>query len=421
MMGRLPGTTTLVQPRWYRLENPVQPYAWGCRGADALIPRLLGIEPPAEQASAKQPFAELWMGAHPNAPSRVLVDGRAIPLPEWVAAAPEAVLGAEVARDFAATFPFLFKVLSAAEVLSIQAHPNREQAQRLHAQSPELYPDANPKPELAVALGDFWALVGFRPLIELQAMLREYPPLCTFIGAEAVAPLLAAQTPSRAAAAALVRAAITALVRGAMTRPAALAETVAALARCMAVAETPIAIERLFARARAQYGDADVGLLLIFFLNLVRLERGEALFLPAGVPHAYVSGDIVECMANSDNVVRAGLTPKFKDTETLLEILDYRPGLPPVLHPQGAVYPTPTAEFRLSRWVLRAGQSPVTLAGGRVQILLALEGEVCGRWPGGELSLTRGQAALAPGCLRQFEIGARADAVLFQVEAPPPD
>ncbi len=139
--------TTTLEPRPYLMANKVQPYAWGGRGKDAFIPRLMGIEPLIGPASA-----ELWMGVHPKAPSDVVMAGGSlVSLDQLIARHPVEILGQEVCDRFSGTLPFLFKVLSAAQPLSIQVHPNAEQAQTLHAQRPEHYPDATHKPEIAIA------------------------------------------------------------------------------------------------------------------------------------------------------------------------------------------------------------------------------------------------------------------------------
>jgi mannose-6-phosphate isomerase len=171
-----------VEPRIYRLRNQVQHYAWGPRGPEGLIPQLLGI---ASEVGAETHVAELWLGAHPKAPSRVLLDGASgagLPLDELVAAQPLAVLGAETAERFEAEWPFLLKVLSAAEPLSIQVHPNREQAQALHSRDPEHYPDSNHKPEIAIALSGLEALAGLKRPTEVQRTLAAYPALAAFVG-----------------------------------------------------------------------------------------------------------------------------------------------------------------------------------------------------------------------------------------------
>ncbi|OQA94318.1 MAG: Mannose-6-phosphate isomerase [Chloroflexi bacterium ADurb.Bin222] len=143
--------------RPFRLHNAIQPYPWGSRGAEAFIPRLLGIP-----AAPEQPYAELWIGAHPNAPSRVFLGDEPLSLATLIAREPVAMLGAAVAQRFDNQLPFLFKVLSAAEPLSIQAHPDKVQAERLHARDPQHYPDANHKPEVAIALDRLTALAGLK-------------------------------------------------------------------------------------------------------------------------------------------------------------------------------------------------------------------------------------------------------------------
>ena len=169
----------VFESRPYLLANQIQPYPWGARGDDAFIPRLLGIE-----AKADAPYAELWMGTHPNAPSQVVVDDAQVSLRQLVAQHPREILGEAVAIKFSGELPFLFKVLSTAEALSIQAHPTKEQARLLHARDPEHYPDDNHKPELAVALDSLTALIGFKPFSGILETLERYPELANFVGQE---------------------------------------------------------------------------------------------------------------------------------------------------------------------------------------------------------------------------------------------
>ena len=168
-----------LDPRPYLLINQIQSYAWGARGEDAFIPRLLGIEPEPDT-----PYAELWMGAHPNAPSQVVVDGSQVSLRQLIAQYPREILGQAIAERFSGQLPFLFKVLSTAESLSIQAHPTKEQARLLHARDPEHYPDDNHKPELAVALDSLTALMGIKPFSGILETLERYPELADFVGRE---------------------------------------------------------------------------------------------------------------------------------------------------------------------------------------------------------------------------------------------
>ena len=153
-------TALKFETRPFRLLNKIQHYAWGARNEQAFIAKLLQLE-----VEKDKPYAELWMGTHPNAPSAVEInDQEKIPLDRFIKQFPKEVLGQKVIERFGVQLPFLFKVLSAGEALSIQAHPNKEQAAMLHQRDPEHYPDDNHKPEIAIALDQLTALVGFRPL-----------------------------------------------------------------------------------------------------------------------------------------------------------------------------------------------------------------------------------------------------------------
>ena len=169
------------EPRPYLLENKIQQYAWGARGKKAFIPQLLGME-----TKLNEPYAELWIGIHPNAPSEIKMGDSLFSLTEFIQNHPVEILGQSVSSAFSGTLPFLLKVLSAGEALSIQAHPSKEQARHLHAQDPEHYPDDNHKPEIAIALDSLTALAGFKRFIELQQTLLTYPELSEFIDIDVV-------------------------------------------------------------------------------------------------------------------------------------------------------------------------------------------------------------------------------------------
>lgn len=322
------------------LKNPILPYAWGSATA---IPELLGRAPDGG------PQAEMWMGAHPKAPSTVVKEAGEIPLPEAIAADPEGMLGPSVRERFGDTLPFLFKILAAAAPLSIQAHPSQDEAQAgFHRETAagipldaphRNYRDANHKPECIRALTPFWGLCGFRPADEAEALL------CTFCGPD-FGPLrsgLDGEEPEP----------FRDFFEKLMTLdPAHLRDTLrrAEAHAAGAASETPEG--RWITRLATAY-PGDPGILSPLFLNLIRLEPGEALFLPAGELHAYLDGLGLEIMANSDNVLRGGLTPKHVDVPELTRRVRFRPRRPPVLRPETvspieAVYPTPVAEFRLS-------------------------------------------------------------------------
>jgi mannose-6-phosphate isomerase len=401
------------------MHNQIQHYAWGTRDAEAFIPRLLGIAP-----QPGVPYAELWMGAHPKAPSSVIVDGAPIPMDQWIATHPIETLGPNVAQRFGNTLPFLLKVLSAGEVLSIQAHPNKAQAEVLHARDPEHYPDDNHKPEVAVALDSLTALVGVKPLTDVAATLRRYPEIARFIDQEVCDRVTRASGADEDAA---VRVLLTLLFEHSVSHEEELGAAIDQLAQRLSSAGTVTdEAERLFLDQRRIYSGADVGLFAIFLLNLVHLQPGQGIFLDAGVPHAYVKGNIIECMANSDNVVRVGLTPKFKDVPTCIEITDYEPKPVQVLEGEpGAaltVYETPTPEFRLSRYMMNCSDVREEQTGGGPQSLLVTRGNVLIHWntgsERGEQILQRGQSVFIPAVLSTFTLTAEGDAEIFKADIP---
>jgi len=415
-----------IESRPYRMHNRIMHYAWGMRGRDAFIPRLLNIEPDPDV-----PYAELWMGVHPNAPSEIeLPDGRRLPLNTWLAQAPDLTLGPKIAHSFG-ELPFLFKVLSAAEPLSIQAHPNKAQAARLHERDPEHYPDPNHKPEIAVAIDELTALMGFKPLAQLQETLQSYPEISTFIGKEQVAAFLEASPKDAASQRQIVWDLFARLIHRAHQEPGELQQAVDALVeRLTNTFEGLIEVELRFLELQERYGSRDVGLFVLFLLNLVHLGPGEGLFLPAGVPHAYLHGNIIECMANSDNVVRVGLTPKFKDAETLLEIVDTTPGTPAVIRGEeyfqskaGVIfvdYQVPVSEFRVRRWALTGGAEVTVDKRERPAILLVIDGTIELYWSSEHQPYHRGDALFLPACLECYNIHATGGAELFQAEVPLP-
>ncbi|CAK7288744.1 mannose-6-phosphate isomerase, class I [Streptomyces misionensis] len=361
-----------------RLDNTVRPYAWGSPTA---IPRLLGTEPTGE------PQAEMWMGAHPGAPSRTARGT----LAEVIDADPERELGKEAVAKFGPRLPFLLKILAADAPLSLQVHPDLAQAREGYADeerrgvpldAPERnYKDANHKPELICALTEFDGLCGFRPPERAADLLAA-------LGVDSLKPyvdLLHAR-PEDAA----LREVLTAILTADREETArTVAEAAAACAR-LGGDHAPYA-------QLAHHYPGDPGVLAAMLLNHVRLQPGEALFLGAGVPHAYLSGLGVEIMANSDNVLRCGLTPKHVDVPELLRVVRFEASDPGVLRPEAApdgeeVYETPTDEFRLSRHVLPEGGTAHDLTRDTPQILLCTAGAV----RAGEHELGPGRSVFVP-------------------------
>ena len=338
-----------------RLDNPIQRYAWGSPTA---IPSLLGKPPDGS------PQAELWLGAHPSAPSKI---GYGATLEELIADAPHRLLGEASVARFGPRLPFLLKVLAAAQPLSLQAHPSlaqakagfaKEEAAGLPRGAPNRnYRDPNHKPEILCALTPFHALCGFRLVADSMRLFLQ-------LGLDVSQ---------------LEHHGLRAYLDHVMTLP---KEAQGALVdQLVDAARQPVkgfeAECALVTRLAGLY-PRDVGIVGALLLNLVTLAPGEALYLDAGNLHAYLEGTGVELMANSDNVLRGGLTPKHVDVAELLSVLNFEDGPPRVLRPGDeaeAVYETPAPDFRLSRISVAAAQ-PVTLAARGAQLLLVTEGEV---------------------------------------------
>ena len=325
------------------LSNIIQPYAWGSHTA---LAELRG-----QIAPSVLPEAELWMGAHPLAPSRLASNGQS--LPSVIAAAPDPHLGARVLDAYGAKLPFLVKVLAAGTPLSLQAHPSIVQAQQGFADdeaagialdSPHRnYKDQNHKPELLCALSEFWALCGFREVSQTLVLLdtlnlAELVPYRAVLAAEPHGVGLAKT--------------FSALMRLPPAQARSLAEVTAQACQARLGQAGRFDEELRWAARLNELYPGDIGVVSALLLNLIRLAPGEAVYLPAGNLHAYLAGTGVEIMASSDNVLRGGLTPKHVNVPELLRVLDFRPlPLTPLrATPNGVehVYVTPAREFRLS-------------------------------------------------------------------------
>jgi mannose-6-phosphate isomerase len=384
----------------WQLSNGVRFYPWGSR---TVIPDLLGEAVPVDR-----PYAELWVGAHPDEPS-VLSDGR--PLDKAIEQHPDALLGAAVRERFGARLPFLMKVLAAEQPLSLQAHPTTEQAQAgfaaeeaagvPHDDATRTFKDPFHKPELLLALTTFEALCGFRPVEEsLHCLAKLQVPV--------LKPTIAALARGG------LRAAIPQLLALSGKRRTELVEAVAEAASRFVAAHDPEFINTYrWAASLAQTYPGDPGVVISLMCNHLKLAPGEAVFLPAGNLHAYLSGAGIEVMASSDNVLRGGLTRKHVDLAALIEVLDFTDGRVPILHPVlgpgGLRYPVPVEDFDLTRCQLD-GQSG-SLATGGPQVLLCTEGTAVLTSADGELVLEKGSSAFVPA---GAPLTARGPAVLYR-------
>jgi mannose-6-phosphate isomerase len=374
------------------LGNTVQPYAWGSRTA---IAELLG-----EPSPSAGPQAELWIGAHPSAPSVLTRDGVTGTLTAAIAANPTIELGTRVAERFGGRLPFLLKVLAADKALSIQLHPTREQARTGFAREEQsgvprdarerVYVDDWPKPEILVALTPFEVLAGLRPADQAAEAIEGLglPEL-----KERVAGLRANATP-RGVADALTQL---------LTWPEDSRESLAAKAVEAAAVESHkggpyAAAYDAIVRMNADH-PRDIGLVSSLLMNHAVVEPGQALFMAAGGVHAYIKGVGIELMANSDNVIRAGLTPKHIDVPELTRVLVPEVEVPVLTAHQTApgieVFDTPVPEFRLTRLSLADGTALKIPGDGGPRVLLCLEGGAsvsCGTEPDGHFVLGRGES-----------------------------
>jgi mannose-6-phosphate isomerase len=394
------------------LKNTIQEYAWGSRTA---IPELLGQSVPAGK-----PQAELWMGAHPQAPSQVLADGLWRSLPEVIQESPEETLGQKVAARFSNKLPFLFKVLAAAKPLSIQAHPNKKQAGQGFARENELgipldaghrnYRDDNHKPEIICALTPFWALNGFRKIEETLSLLEEariagLAEMVSFLRSHSNRDGLKEffnhlMTTDSGKQGKIVEQALNSAEKRAHEEP----------------------VWTWIVKLNEEY-PGDIGVLSPLFLNLVRLEPQQAMYLPAGELHGYLEGVGIELMANSDNVLRGGLTPKHIDVQELLGVLNFTDGDLNILSPENltsgeAIYRTEAEEFVLSVIKIKKAAPFSSPRDRSVEMMMCTEGEVgiTDLSTGDITRLTSGVSVIVPAAVKQFKI--EGDGILYKAAVP---
>lgn len=377
-----------------KLTNIVQTFSWGSRD---YLPDLLGY------ANAEQlPQAELWMGVHPKGESRVGAQllGRYLRGENGVGDSARAL----------SSLPFLFKILAAEKALSIQVHPNREQAEQgfgreersgIPLDAPHRnYKDPNQKSEILMALTPFWTLCGFRPLERIE---RDFTAL---LGPERQR--LALRFDS-------LREFFQTLMN---LEPEPRSRLIRAVLAKLDPGRSP---DEWILRLQELY-PGDIGILAPLYLNLFCLEPGEAVFLRPGVPHSYLEGAGVELMTNSDNVLRGGLTPKHKDLAELTEILLFEPFEPEILRAeavdgQRSYYASEAEEFRLERWELRSGGEPVRFpAGHPVMIAFVYSGSASVN----QLNLERGESCVIPADCGEVTVTGRSEeVVIFAALASP--
>ena len=371
----------------YPLNGRLQHYVWG---GERYIPHLLHID------KTESHYAEYWLGAHPSAPSQILYAQEKISLCDFLHQNPTA-LGQQSRQLFGDNLPYLLKILDVANPLSIQLHPTKKQAEIGFAQEntagiplndpKRTYKDDNHKPEMMIALSDFWLLHGFKTKAQILDTLRQRPSLAE----------LATKLTSQNLAdfyADIMLATQDQLAQWLL--PIIDSQQKAYEQNQLAMQDPDYWVLYTLHAMKISRDKLDAGLMSFYLFNIVNLQGGEGIFQAAGVPHAYLRGQNIELMACSDNVIRGGLTPKHVDIEQLLKIIDCSEIVPQIIAPapknQVYTYPTPIADFALSNmpYAKNTEISDRTLNG---TILLVMAGEISLEAAQQKLKLKQGQAA----------------------------
>lgn len=391
--------------------NPVRNYDWGSL---SFIQNLC-----SRTEETGSPLAELWMGAHPNAPSRLISNGREIPLDIAIEADPEAMIGA---RGTNFRLQYLFKILAAEKPLSIQAHPNKAQAEegfwqenerRIPFDAPNRnYKDNNHKPELMCALTPFQAMCGFRPLNEIVALIQKLDLITFFPSVFDI---------SSNSESLVLKNLFLELMRPAEGTQNRLIEKFISSLKNLEETDSSLECIKYWGLEFARLYPDDLGILSPIFLNLIELNPFEAIYLEAGILHAYLRGAGVEIMANSDNVLRGGLTSKYIDLDELLHILRFEPYLPQILRAQPisrqeGVYSTKAQEFKLSIVTLSEGEPYKAQISSGAEILLCIEGKARIMDSDKALDFGMGESIFIPARHSCYTL--RGKAILFKATTP---
>nr|WP_172397307.1 mannose-6-phosphate isomerase, class I [Vibrio cholerae] len=384
----------LPEAVFFPMTNPIQNYAWGSKTA---LQQLFELENPNDD-----PQAELWMGAHPNGCSGIAINGKIVQLSDFIAQNPNLILGEYTARQFG-ELPYLFKILAAEKALSIQVHPNKQQAERGFAQEEQLgialtaaqrnYKDPNHKPELVYALTEYQAMNGFRANQEIlnyfiELSIDEIQPLVNVFQSNPTEQGLRDFFSG-----------LLSLQGEAKNR---------ALEALMAQAkQIDLPLFQLIVELENQYPN-DIGLFAPLMLNVITLQPGEAMFLDAETPHAYLHGTGLEIMANSDNVLRAGLTPKYMDIDELVTCTQFKHKpleqlrLKPEVIEGCEQYPIPVADFKFA---IIPPTTQQTIGVKSAEVVLPLDSSMILRHANGEQCLVRkGQSVFIPAYAEQYTI-----------------
>lgn len=398
--------------RLFRIEGKVQNYDWG--GA-SFIPNLV-----SETIKPNTTYAEYWLGAHLKAPSKVITDSGSVSLETFLEEDKIDNLGAEVANNFG-KLPYLFKVLDVSKMLSIQVHPSiaaakigykkeNEQGIPLTANNRN-YKDQNHKPEIMVALTDFWLLHGFLESEKLAKNLKETVELSFLLNT-------------------FLEEGYLGLYKKVMQYT---QEEVNTVLRPLVKRILPKFVNNELDKSTPAYWaakslnntdaeDIDKGIFSIYFFNILNLSRGEAIFQDAGVPHAYLEGVNMELMANSDNVLRAGLTSKHIDVDELIKNTKFEETIPNILDGYEnkengeVVFKTKAKDFELSKIELTKTISHASTSNS-VEILMALKGAASVVQKNESISLNKGQSVLVK-ANTTYQITTNSEVEIYKASVP---
>ena len=402
-----------IEMNIFKLRNHIREYTWGSK---TFIANLQG-----KDDASQEPQAELWMGTHLSAPSRVMMNGKEESLRDIINEQPNKMLGKKVAEEFKNELPFLFKILAAASPLSIQAHPNKAQAEigfnreneeNIPLNSSErTYKDANHKPELICALTNFELMCGFQPINEIVDRIK-YLQLENFIPGIVELEI----DPSTKNLKKMFSELMSKHNNNQTKQVSILINKITELEPKN---ENEKLIFRWITRLAAIY-PKDMGVFLPLFLNVVKLKQGEALFIKAGVLHAYLNGCGVEIMANSDNVLRGGLTPKKINFSELIKILQFDDKglkrIQPKFSNNEYIYQTIAKEFQLSKIIVKEAEPFVRANISTAEIILCTEGSGSITCSGSTLELTTGNSVFIPFEISEYCIEGSME--LFRVIVP---
>jgi mannose-6-phosphate isomerase len=402
----------LFSTKLFALKGKIQNYAWGGK---QYIPQLLGIEGNNEKC------AEYWLGAHINAPSVITTYDGEQPLDSYLKSNLADSLGKKVANKFG-RLPFLFKVLDVHDMLSIQVHPSKKEAEKGFKRENELgipltathrnYKDDNHKPEIMVALSEFWLLHGFLPKNQLVQRLKDIPEFKELL------PIFEKDG-------------YFGLYKKVMEQS---QEACNQMLLPLIVRVMPLYLEGKLDKSSPDYWAAkamdsaedktvlDKGIYSIYFFNIVKANKGEAIFQDAGIPHAYLEGQNMELMANSDNVLRGGLTPKHVDVPELLKHVVFEETIPNIM--QGTlqddgmerIYSTIAPDFELSKIDISKPKIYKSKA-STAQILIVIEGQAEIKEGNTTLVLDKGQSAFL-NAESEYEIYSSSSAIIYKATAP---